>query len=200
MLLHKEENSISDASALRTAALALTYYNMDDHPEKGPNLIPCNLCNTTETLTPASGIIKTSIDEIITIVEANISATVDSHKAYCQYYMGGMIEITENNIQYTGLSKTEPQIHYDWETGFAPLYEPNHMAMVYIGPDIDSGFEFWEHDEKFDTPNSLKIEETLTTNDLIIFNHDHAHRMGPSLWGETKTDSGLHLALFMKTS
>jgi hypothetical protein len=200
MLLHKEQNSLSDASALRTAALALTYYDMNNHPESGPGLIPCSLCNTTETLTPASGIIKTSIEEIIDIVEANISVTVDSHKAYCQYFTGNSIEIIENNIQYTGSSNAGPQILYDWETGFTPAYEPDHMAMVYIGPDTDSGFEFWEHNGKLDAPNSLMIEETLTTNDLIIFNHSFAHRMAPSSWGVTQSDSGLHLFLYMKTS
>lgn len=200
MLLHKEENSISDSAALRTAALALTYYDMESHPEKGSNLIPCTLCNTTETLTPESGIIKTSIDEIIAIVEANISVTVDSHKAYCQYYMGNIVEIAENNITYTGSSNIEPEIHYDSETGFDPVYKPDHMAMVYIGPGTDSSFEFWSHAGSNWPENKLKHNETLTTNDLIIFNHDHAHRMAPSSWGETKADSGLHLALFMKTS
>ena len=93
MLLHKEQNAISDSGALRTAALALTYYDMDNHPEKGDDLLPCILCNITESLTPGSGIIKTSIDEIIAIVEANISVTVDSHKAYCQYYMGPVLSL-----------------------------------------------------------------------------------------------------------
>ena len=97
MLLYKKENSLSDASALRTAALALDYYGMDDHPEKNYDLWQCTLCHDTESLTPASGIIKTSIDEIIAIVEANIGATVDSHKAYCQYYMGNKIELIDND-------------------------------------------------------------------------------------------------------
>jgi hypothetical protein len=200
MLLHKEQNAISDSGALRTAALALTYYDMDDHPEKGDDLLPCNLCNTTETLTPGSGIIKTSIDEIIDIVESELSKTVDSYKAYCQYYMGNSVEIIENNIQYTGSNNIEPAIHYDITTGFDPEYKPDHIAMMYIGPGTDSTLEFWNHDGQGIGDNFLINQETLTTNDLVIFNHTLAHRMSPSSWGNTQSDSGLHLVLFMKTS
>jgi hypothetical protein len=201
MLLYKKENSLSDASALRTAALALTYYGMDDHPEKNYDLWQCTLCHDTESLTPASGIIKTSIDEIIAIVEANISATVDSHKAYCQYYMGNKIELIENNITYTGSGNIEPRIHYDTQHGFDPIYEPDHIAVVYIGPGTDSGIEFW-HDigPTDENENKLQHKEILTTNDLIIFNHGFPHRISPETWGDTQSDSGLHLVLFMKTS
>ena len=200
MLLHKEATSISDSSALRTAALALTYYDMENHPEKGPGLIPCTLCNTTETLTPESGIIKDSIDEIIAIVEAKISKTVDSHKAYCQYYMGNSIEIEENNTTYTGSSGIEPAIHWDWETGFDPVYKPDQIAMLYIGPGKNSILEFWAHDGGLWYENEIKSSETLTTNDLLIFDHTFAYRVSPSSWGTTQSDSGLHLVLFMKTS
>ena len=197
MLLYKKENSLSDVSALRTAALALTYYNMDNHPEKNYDLWQCTLCNVTESLTPASGIIKTSIDEIIEIVEANISATVDSHKAYCQYYKGNRIELIENNITYTGSGNIEPQVHYDTQHGFDPIYEPDNMALVYIGPGIDSGIEFWID---IGPTDKLQHKETLATNDLIIFNHGSPHRMSPEIWGDTQSDSALHLVLFMKTS
>jgi len=200
MLLHKEQNAISDSDALRTAALALTYYDMDNHPEKGDDLLPCILCNITESLTPGSGIIKTSIDEIIDIVESELSKTVDSHKAYCQYYMGNTVEIIENNIQYTGSNNIEPAIHYDITTGFDPEYKPDHIAMMYIGPGTDSRLEFWAHDGQGIGDNFLINQETLATNDLVIFNHANAHRMSPSSWGNTQSDSGLHLVLFMKTS
>lgn len=199
-LLHKEQNAVTDSDALRTAALALTYYTMSNHPEKGDTLIPCQLCNTTESLTPGSGIIKDSIDEIITIVESELSKTVDSHKAYCQYYKGNGIDITENGLTYTGSNGQEPAIHYDITTGFDPEYKPDHVAMIYIGPGKNSIIEFWNHDGQGIGNNFLINQETLTSNDLIIFNHTLAHRLSPVLWGNTKSDSGLHLVLFMKTS
>ena len=146
---------------------------------KGPNLIQCTLCNITEALTPSSGIIKTSIDEIIAIVEDKRSVTVDSHMAYCQYYKGNTVEITENGLTYTGSNGREPQIHHDWETGFNPVYEPDLTAMLYIGPGQDSVFEFWTHDGSLIEPNTITTQETLTTNDLIIFRNHQAHRMSP---------------------
>jgi hypothetical protein len=200
MLLHKEATSISDSSALRTAALALTYYDMENHPEKSSVDWASSLANITEALTPSSGIIKTSIDEAIAIVEDKISVTVDSHMAYCQYYIKNTTEITENNITYTAPIDGEPGIHWDWETGFDPVYKPDHVAMVYIGPGKDSILEFWAHDGGLWYENEIKSSETLTTNDLIIFDHTFAHRMAPSSWGTTQSDSGLHLVLFMKTS
>jgi hypothetical protein len=177
MKLHTKSNTHSNITALRTEALALTYYERTGHPETKEDLdwaAPDTYFGTTK-LTPSSGEIKDAIDEIISISESEGHA-VTNHVAYCQFYLQ---------------SSTEPAIHYDWSTGFEPDFKPTHVAILWLHP-VDNVLEFYEvYDE------GITEEVTLSQNDLVLFNHEHAHRVKPATYGTDKNDSGLMLAVFM---
>ena len=177
MKLHTKSNTHSNISALRTEALALTYYERAGHPETKDDLewASPNAYFGTTKLTPSSGEIKDAIDEIISISESEGHA-VTNHVAYCQFYLK---------------SDTEPGVHYDWSTGFEPDFKPTHVAILWLHS-VDNAVEFY-----FDPEGSVDEEVNLSQNDLILFNHVQAHRVKPATYGTDKNDSGLMLAVFM---
>ncbi len=178
MKLHTKSNTHSNISALRTEALALTYYERAGHPETKDDLewASPNAYFGTTKLTPSSGEIKDAIDEVISITEGQ-GHTVTNHVAYCQFYLK---------------SDTEPAIHYDWSTGFEPDFKPSHVAILWLHP-VDNVLEFYAPDDLM----TIIEEVTLSQNDFVLFNHEHAHRVKPATYGTDKNDSGLMLAVFM---
>ena len=189
MLLFNKENSISDSNALREAIVELSFYDSTNHPEKDPNIewASSSTSNITKELSNETGIIKSSIDEMVELVETNLEITVDNYKAYGQYY-------TQSDI--------EPGIHRDYTTGFLPTYSADHVAILYIGHDgWNSTLEFWNHEEHIPSYTShLEHSIDLKQNDFVIFNHILAHRFKPSTWGNHAGDSGLMLAVFLNTT
>jgi len=177
MKLHTKSNTHSNISALRTEALALTYYERAGHPETKDDLewASPNAYFGTTKLTPSSGEIKDAIDEVISITEGQ-GHTVTNHVAYCQFYLK---------------SDTEPAIHYDYSTGFEPDFKPSHVAILWLHP-VDNVLEFYE---VYDEP--ITEEVTLSQNDLVLLDHTYAHRVKPATYGTDKNDSGLMLAVFM---
>jgi len=177
MKLHTKSNTHSNPTALRTEALALDYYERAGHPETKDDLewASPNAYFGTTKLTPSSGEIKDAIDEVISITEGQ-GHTVTNHVAYCQFYLK---------------STTEPAIHYDWSTGFEPDFEPTHVAILWLCP-TNNILEFYA-----EWGGSITEEVTLSQNDLVLFDHTHAHRVKPATFGTDKNDSGLMLAVFM---
>ena len=179
MKLHTKSNIHSNPTALRTEALALDYNERTGHPETKEDLewaAPNTYLGTTN-LTPSSGEIKDAIDEVISITEGQ-GHTVTNHVAYCQFYLK---------------STTEPAVHYDIHTGFEPDFKPTHVAILWLCP-TNNILEFYDDD----LDGASIIEEvTLSQNDLVLFDHVHAHRVKPATFGTDKNDSGLMLAVFM---
>jgi len=194
MLLFKEQNSVLNPSELRDALIELTYYNSTNHPNKLASTEWSSTVNITQELSDETGIIKTSIDKVITLVQDALEITVDDFKAYGQYFTQ---------------SETEPPIHRDYITGFDPVYAPDHVAILYMSHNgWKSNLEFWEQAhpeieflmEEASKPNALVHTTELSQNELVVFNHDLAHRFYPPSWGNFSNDSGLMLILFLQTS
>jgi len=177
MKLYNKSNTHSNLPALRTEALALTYYDRESHPETKDDLVWASptAYQGTASLTPSSGEIKEAIDEVISLTEAQ-GITVTNHIAYCQYYKQ---------------SSTEPGVHYDRSTGFEPDFRPSHVGILWLCPTNNIIEFYWEAESAVDE------EVTLTENDFILLNHVMAHRIKPATFGTDETDSGLMLAVFM---
>lgn len=178
MILHEQSNVYSDPSALRNAALALTYYNREDHPETKDDLTWASptAYRGSAKITASSGPIKGAIDTLVSIVTGQ-GITVTNTVAYCQYYKQ---------------SDTEPGVHRDLSTGFEPDFNPAYGAVLWISPHSNK-FEFFMDEEVGD----IMMEKDMAENEMILFDHCYAHRVKPASFGTDQSDSGLMLAVFM---
>ena len=187
MFLFKKENSLANHGSLKNALLELSYYNSLNHPEKDPNIVWANPISgySSKELSDETGIIKNSIDYIIELVEDELKVTVNSNKAYAQYYTQ---------------TETEGNIYSDYVTGYTPEYQPNKVALVYLGHDgWDSTIEFWN----INISKESKIFENsfdLKLYDLLVYDTTLPHRFKPTTWGNHAGDSGLMLTLFLNTT
>ena len=181
MILHEQSNVHPidlDPSAVRNAALALTYYDRASHPETQDNLTWASptAYHGSAKIVDTSGPIKEAIDLLILLATGQ-GITVTNTVSYCQYYKQ---------------SDTEPAIHRDLCTGFEPDFEPTHGAVLWISPHSNK-FEFYLNEDGGD----ILMEKDMVENTMIIFNHAFAHRVKPASFGTDQSDSGLMLAVFM---
>ena len=196
MFLTYTTSALSDAAAVRGAALELPYYNNYIHPEtfspdgreKGWQFrwaTESDIYMVSASITETSGTLKTAIDEVISLVDADEDlGTVDNYMAYCQYYKS---------------SEDLPVPHYDLATGFDPIYNPDLMAIVYLS-DVSGAMEFWSDIIPGSTTSTFVVEKALSNNALVMYDNTHASRVKPAAFGTDETDSGLMLSIYMKTS